>query len=137
MGAVPLTEEIFNTALGNALKKAMPEWREHILIEHTGIIRKTSRYYIPPVAIEVSYKKNGADMDAKARPGTHYAGSGMKTAIAAYPTESDRKLTTTTPWDTRCINTPTGFRQRVSCRVLHLIVLIPFKMMYVVGGVKT
>lgn len=88
-----MTEEVFNTALGNAMKCLMPEWRDHILIEKTKVLEESSGKHpdilvvhdsIPPVAIETSVKKGDADMDAKARLGMHYRGNcrEIQTAIA-------------------------------------------------------
>ena len=74
-------EESFNCNLGHMLQKIMPEWKESILIEETDtFVESASKHAdvlvahrsISPVAIETSFDKNDADMDAINRLGLHY-----------------------------------------------------------------
>ena len=100
MEAGILTEEVFNTALGNALRRAMPEWAGDILIEKTRKLRGYPGRHsdilvvhrsIPPVAIESSVDRGNADKDAIDRLGLHYVGNDreIKTAIAVELRQED------------------------------------------------
>ena len=95
-----MTEEVFNTALGNAIKRAMPAWRNHTLIEKTKTLQESPALHadvfvvhdsIPPVAIESSIDEGDADRDAIERLGKHYVGNGreIQTAIAVPLTEDE------------------------------------------------
>ena len=88
-----MTEVVFNTALGNAIKRAVPAWRNHTLIEKTKTLQESPALHpdvfvvhdsMPPVAIETSIDEEDADVDAKKRLGKHYVGNGreIQTAIA-------------------------------------------------------
>ena len=95
-----MTEEVFNVALGRALKAALPEWRDAVLIEQTRTLREApgrhpdilvAHHTIPPVAVEVSFQTGDADADAVARLGLHYSGNGreIQTAIAVEQPKGD------------------------------------------------
>ena len=86
--------------MGNALKRVMPEWKKDILIEQTRTLRESPGKHpdvfivhnsINPVAIETSADRGNADMDAKARLGTHYTKNDREihTAIAVELTPKD------------------------------------------------
>lgn len=100
MGAVSLTLEAFNMALGNALKRAIPEWENDILVGQIHTLQETSDTYpdilvvhhsILPVAIEISAGRNDADTDARSRLGMHVTKNGerIQTAIIVEITEQD------------------------------------------------
>lgn len=105
-GSDTLTEQVFNTALGNALMKANPRWsHKNVLIERTKTLLESSGKRadilitdIQPVAIETSAIRGDADMDAKARLGLHFTGNGreIQTAIVVDLADADVNRSTIT-----------------------------------------
>ena len=96
-------EQEFNQLLAKALRSANPAWRLSVKVEESRLLKESAADRVdilitgndaPPVAIETSYQRGDADMDAAARLGFHYKKTmvEIRTAIAVELDESCRRL---------------------------------------------